>query len=363
MMQAGASWQTEGRRKVVRRARWSVICFIAASILFIAWMPRLSADPSRAIRAGMLADLVTEMPQGRQALVSSLHVLPFPTLLALPFAAFTRTHALALACLYAVAAAGAMAVSALASLLGRLRLKGAEPFAAVCMLAAAAAAAHFGWDDIFIAGAMLLIAVALECHPNRVVRALSGTFYGLAMLSHPFGAAAALVRLVLLLVVRVLRYRDRELAAVTWVCACQLVYVGLFYFFLCWIVMGHPFVACRKLVLPRTAMAAPPKMAPLTELISADFEGCAPVVSGLWGYLAGEPLGVHSGYRFLDFHPDKLPAWEERDIVLVVPSGNNPLAALSDLAVACPEGTFLEGALLLRETPDWQLWLVRRSGG
>jgi hypothetical protein len=70
-------------------------------------------------------------------------------------------------------------------------------------------------------------------------------------------------------------------------------------------------------------------------------------------------LAATDGYAFLDFHPAKLPVWETRSLVLVVPAPTHPLARFSDLRPDHPPGS--ARYLRLAQTPDWIFYLIDAS--
>ncbi len=342
------------------RVRWSALAFVALSLFFVLSRDALQS-PELTIRAGMLHDLVAELPRGRQALVSNLWLLPMPTLLGLPFAPFVRDGvSWGLAHLHGLALVAALGVGALVSLLRRGNVRGSAGLAAGLMAASAAAAACYGVADGYTAGVMLLVALAVARHARAAVRALSGTFVGVAMLTHVVGVAAAMVCVVGVGLVRVARRRDRELVAINWVRFCQIIYAGGVYLLLNWAIMGDPLHAMRHThgfrPLLRSATSAQ-----LEGLFSSPaLEGSAIVVSGAWGYLSEAFLQPTSGHHVFDFHPDKLPGWEKRDIVLVIPEPGSALYGLSDVRPGDP--VVRGNCLLLERAPAWRFYLLAREG-
>ena len=63
----------------------------------------------------------------------------------------------------------------------------------------------------------------------------------------------------------------------------------------------------------------------------------------------------------MDFHRDKIPSWDKRELLLVVPKDNNPLVSLCDIAPTLRRNpAAFSGYLLLTESPHWEYYLIVR---
>ncbi len=333
--------------------RSSVISFILLAVVLtcLPMTERFSVPVQ--IRAGALADFAAEFPIGMQALVSSCRFMPLPSLAALPFLPFLPPSAYGLAHLYGTALVMALNVLSLVGLLRRLRMSPIPAFvgalflqvAAVCLLAPQ------GYVDLLPCLALLATAVYLDIQPAAVRRALSGVFYGLALLTHLAGIAAAGVRVVAMLGAWAFRHRDAERNAVDLTRLGSVVYCAAVYCFLNWMIMNDPWYPVRHLRLNQPAFTTTHCLRSLERELDGPLADFVPVASGHWTYLIRPLLEKRQGRRFVDFHPDKLLLDDTTSAVLIVPRPGNPLLALAD-------GTAPEGALLLSETPEWRFCLI-----
>lgn len=347
---------------LTRYALLTAASFVAIStLLCLVYGARVDADFGLRLRAGILHDLVAELPIGRQGLVSSLWALPLPTLAALPFSIFTGPTSLFLAHLYGLALVLSFAAAPLASLLRRLRVRRSETVAVGLLCLPAAAGMGALWMDLAACVAVLVVAVHFDTHRNRTLASLSGTFYGIAALSHPLGMALAALRLGALVVTALAR-RDPACRAVSLVRGCQIAYAFLVYIFVCWMIMGDPLHSLARFSPLPAREPGSGAARDLALRLRGDYADFAPTVSGLWGYAIKGILAERAGHHFVDFHPARIPDWERRHILLVVPSRANPLHTLSDLDPRMTtRGEVLAGSLLLSETADWQFYLVARA--
>ena len=62
----------------------------------------------------------------------------------------------------------------------------------------------------------------------------------------------------------------------------------------------------------------------------------------------------------MDFHPDKLPPWEERTPLLIVPAQENPCAAICDIGDRFSSGArWSRDYLLLESDDEWRFYVAR----
>jgi hypothetical protein len=133
------------------------------------------------------------------------------------------------------------------------------------------------------------------------------------------------------------------------------------YLFLAWIIMDSALFPFQALNQDPPAKADPAQVTELERKLEGEFTGYAPVVSGLWGYLARDVLRKNGGHHFIDFWAEQIPAWEKRDILLVLPGSTNPWMALSGLSQKFPPGQVeAKGALLLSQSQTWRFFLLDR---
>ena len=306
------------------------------------------------IRASVLADFIAELPIGRQALISSFWLLPLPSFAALPFVPFLSTEGFGYACLYGTALVVALNTLPLAGLLQRIRLPhtGALPAALLLQTAGVLWLGSMGQHDLLVGIALLTTALFLEGESTLPSRALAGVFYGLALLTHPIGIAAALLRL-LVMAVRCgfLARENAEQHALDFTRMASIVYCTGVLFFLNWMIMSDPFFPTKHFRWSRPAVTINQAFDALERELSGPLISFMPVASGHWAYLAQPLLERHQGHGFIDFHPDKLHPGEIRSPLLILPQPGNPLDALADIRS-------VPGAVLLSQTPLWRFYLV-----
>ena len=310
------------------------------------------------IRAAVLADFLAGLPIGRQALVSSCRLLPLPSFAALPFTPFLPAHGYGYACRYGTALVVALNTLPLAGLLRRwprMPAWGALPAALLLQAAGAAWLGAAGAEDLLACLALLATARFLEGETAIARRALSGVFYGLALLTHPAGLAAAGLRLLAMAARHVGRRRaGAGQRAVDFTRLASVTYCAAILLFLNWMIMRDPFYPLRHAHrgIPREGEVAP-ALRELEQALDGPLAAFMPVASGHWSHLARPLLAARRGTGFIDFHPDKLHAGEPRSPLLIVPRADTPLFALADV-------TRVPGALLLTQTPRWRFYLVPR---
>jgi MFS family permease len=360
---AGTSERPDGAppRRPAHPARAIVIAFILLSLTLLLAARHAPDNPVSLMRAGGLADLVREMPIGRQSLVSSLYLMPLPTLIALPFIPFLGSAAFAYAYLYGLALLLAFATAALAALLKRISPDIPWPAAWIITIGAAYGMGASPAADLLACAALVIIALYFESARQPVLRALSGVFWGMALLTHPAGILAVALWLATALLQRLFGRRNPERNAVRWIQGLSILYAGAVYLFLNWMIMGDALYPLRDF----RPVARPFEMAGRSEALSRIFrekyEGYAPVVSGQWGYLVRPFLREEQGYHFMDFYPDKLPGWEERTPVLILPAPGNPCIALCDISdPASPASRRKLDYLFLGQASGWRFYLARR---
>ena len=341
--------------------RCVVLSFILFSaLLTLQHLATPQDDIALRIRAGVLDDVLAEEPRGRQGLVCSLRILPMPSLLAFPFLPMTSAGARAPAILYGIALAMAAAVPCLELLLRKLRVR-----APVALSVAALTALAFSSPDSVGSGyatavSMLLVAFTLDLQDAAVARAMSGTFYGMALLSHPLGVVAAAARMIAAFPDLTGR-RGNSSQGTASVMAVQIAYGLAVYLFLVNMVMGTPWYAMRNFSGNRLRGIPHGELKELESYLEEKADTFAPVVSGLWGYAATPTIIRATGHHAIDFHPARLPAWEKRDPLLIIPGTANPLRGYSDLDPEMAGDGHLKGTLALRLTPSWEFYLLRRD--
>ncbi|MFZ4397138.1 MAG: hypothetical protein ACOYOU_16105 [Kiritimatiellia bacterium] len=348
----------------------TAICFVLLTLVLV-WRHGMSSElpDTWLMRAGMLRDLAAELPIGRQALVCSPALMPLPGVAALPFLPFLPPAGYGYAYLYGLAALLAMAVVPLRSLLrqcGAERLSGAAPLLLALAAATLGATPH---SDLLACLAMLILALYFEGRDLAELRALAGVFWGLVLFAHVAGLALVALRMVVAGVCMARESRAlgpgragaTEAQAVRWIQGVSVAYLLIVYLFLNWMIMGavrYPVEAAARLCKLERTEAPSESLAAALKRLCPDR---TPVVSGHWGYLIQPLLQETKGYHFIDFHPAKLPAWDSRPLVLVVPAPGNPLARLCDQQ---PENPGLRPGrvsyLRLAQTPDWRFFLFEQ---
>ena len=352
-----ASWRAALRAY----AREFVPAFMLLSLLLV-WRQTQepAASPHELIRTGILRDLAAELPNGRQAAVSSVAFMPLTLLASLPFLPLLPPPAYGLAHLYGLALLLTLSVHPLGLALRRI---GGEPFRSAAVLLPAAAlvgidpARH---GDLMACLSMLTLALFFERRPLPEVRAMAGIFWGLTLFAHAAGLLLLSLRLLFALARRVRTAPGAEDAAVHWVQSVCAAYMILVYLFLNGMIMGNPLYPFRSPAFPALLADIPDHPASgLAEDLARHGGGAVPVVSGHWGYLIRPLLDASEGYHFFDFHPDKLPPDDRRDFVLVVPRHTNPLRALADGPAVHPFSPRRSSPhLLLAQSPDWAFYLI-----
>jgi hypothetical protein len=315
-----------------------------------------------AIRAGILQDLVAELPAGRQAFVSSPAFMPLPGVAALPFLPFLPPAGYGYAYLYGLALLLSIAAPALRRLLSEW---GAGAWQWVALVLLGGVAAWLGateYSDGLACLAMLILALYLESRPLVELRAVAGVFWGLALFAHAGGFPLVAARIVHGAASCVWRRWSAEDRAVAWIQGVCVAYVLVVYLFLNWMIMGSWLYPARAAVHLRAFTREQASLEPLAAALARTCPGRIPVVSGHWGYVVRPVLVGLRGYHFLDFHPAKVPAHESRPLVLVVPSARNPLARFCDIR---PDGPGWAAGpvryLRLAQTADWCFYLVDRD--
>jgi len=339
---------------------WSVLCFIVVSCL-LWWMHQAKAEPDLQwlVRSGILRDVIGESPLGRQALVSSLWVMPLPTLCALPFTVVLAPAAYGLAYLYGLAMIMSLATLPLASLLSRVRVPASKIVAVVLLAGSAYALGSTAYSDVLACLACLIMAVYFDRHKEPVLRALAGVFYGLALLAHVVGLAVALAKAISIMAAWLCARSNRERRGVCWIQFVGLSYVFCVYLFLNWMIMPSPLWPLAHFDWRVPQVCSQEAVEELAEALSRHYLASAPVVSGHWGYAIAPILSRFQGHHFVDFHRDRVPTWERRELVLVVPKKASPLASLSALAARMHRNpALISGYLPLSETPNWEFYLV-----
>lgn len=335
------------------------LSFIAFSlILWIVHPPIGQDDLQFIIRAGILRDLVAEDSIGRQALVSSLVVMPLPTLIALLFVPFLQPHAYGLAYLYGLALLLAFAVLPLGSLLRRIRLPAAHiaSLGVLAVLAATVGATSF--SDSLACLAFIIMALALDTDKRPALRGLAGACYGLALFSHVAGIAVALVRLLLLAVRQLMPGAKGERRAIAWIQASCIMYASLVYIFLVWMIMGSALYSLRRTNYDFRLLGR--KVNPqMLQSIATSYPESAMVVNGHWGYVVEDALAARGGYRFIHIHHGNVPRWDSRPIVLVVPARATVFSPFTERTA--PDFYSSLGYLLLRQDSSFSYYTSSRG--
>lgn len=323
-----AEWTGES----VRFVRYTSLCFIVLSLILglRQWVAVAPSD-RWVIHSAMLADLVAEMPIGRQALVSSLSAMPLPSLMALPFLPFLTPAAYGYAYLYGLALLLALAAIPLQAILRRAGVARAPVLAPLALAMAAFGLGATEWSDLLACLAMLILAVYFEIQEKPELRAMAGIFWALTFFAHLAGAVLVVGRLAAMILARIRRPGDREMRAIHWIQGVSIAYVFGVYVFLNWMIMGspvYPFVTSSWRFPQGGASAARQE---LCGILAKQYSDCRPVVSGLWGYTLQSLVFASDGYHFIDFKPGKLPPTETGSFVLVIPAAGNPFSGMSDM--------------------------------
>jgi hypothetical protein len=340
--------------------REASLCFVLLTLI-LAWRHGQTDDPSEPwlVRSGMLQDLVAERPLGRQALVCSPAFMPLAGVAALPFLPFLPPAGYGYAYLYGLA--GLLSLAALPlRLLLRQWGAGRLQWAAILLLALTTAAlGPTGYSDLLAGLAMAILAIYFEHRERAELRALAGVFWGLVLFSHVAGMGLVALRVAIAALAGWQRRWNAEDLAVCWIQTVSASYVLVVYLFLNWMIMGSWLYPLRTASWPWPSDHRRALSASLAEALAGTCPGRTPVVSGHWGYVIQPWLTATDGYHFIDFHPAKLPPWESRPLVLVVPAPGNPLARLGDLRPDDPARQPTAGAYLrLAQTPEWIFYLV-----
>ncbi len=381
----------------LRFVRHASLCFILFSLVLI-FKQGLSGGTTDIwlIRSGILRDMTAELPLGRQALVSSLAVMPLPSLAALPFVPFLQPAAFGYAYLYGLALLLALAALPLRNVLNHCFARAwiGEVAPGVLALAAFLLGAT-EWSDLLALLALLILAIYLETRTSPEVRALAGVFWALVLLSHVVGLVLVSVRLVWMgsgrksfvagfvasfvdkvnekvndkvndkvydkvndKVHQTRQTGDAGRHAVNWIQATSIFYGLIVYLFLNGMIMGapgYPFFSAPWWRLSGGETAVCKQQ--LARLLTTRYSDCRPVVSGVWGYAILPLLEATEGWHVADYDAGKLPPDETGAMVLVIPSGRNPFARFSDrrpdaATAALPICETLPGWTFVRIEPD-----------
>ena len=342
--------------KLLHFVAHTTLCFILFSLV-LAFRHGLAGGASDlwSIHTGLLQDLTAELPIGRQALVSSLAVMPLGSLAALPFLPFLKPAAYGFAYLYGLAALLALSALPLRGVLRHFGLARVSAAAPALLALAAFLLGSTGWTDLLPCLAMLIVAVYFETRDLAELRALAGVFWALALFAHLAGLCLVAGLWAWRLVGRFKVSLKPETRAVRWIQGASILYGFGVYLFLNWMIMGspvYPFASAPWWRLPAGKTA--PYREQLTRILAREYSDCRPVVSGLWGYTVQPLLEATEGYHVADFHPGKLPSDEPAGLVLVMPVGRNPLAPLSDMTPdrIRPDDAYASPPVIVT-TPDW----------
>lgn len=344
-----------GRRPAGGNTFWLAgMSFVIFSIL-LWFLHRMApeSDIQYLLRSGILLDFINEESIGRQGLVSSLVVMPLPTLLALPFVPFLREEAYGLAYLYGLALACAWAVPALAVLLARLRVRAAGALSVILLGCLIAILGNTSAGDILVAISLVIVALALETSRRPMARSLAGFFYGMAVFAHFLGFAVAVTRLLANLVARFAARPAKETRGIMLIQNSGIVYGIAVFVFLTQIIMSnpvYPFIYSRAHLLGANTA----DISTVLMDVSRSYPKHALVVSGLWGYLAKPEIQSRSGYHFINVHRGVFQRWEKRPPLLAVPKPENPFFHLADRDL--PRIAKDMGWLLLSETRYWRFY-------
>jgi len=354
------SWRTAFNAYI----REYVLCFVLLSLILVWRHARIELPSAHwQIRTGMLQDLVAELPLGRQAAVSSLSFMPLTLIAALPFLPVLPPGAYGYAYLYGLAMLLVLVVHPLNVVLkeaGAARLRGAAILLPVIAAATLHPARH---GDLMACLSMFLLVVFFERRTLPEERALAGIFRGLTLFAHAAGLLLLVLHAALAALTRGRHARREEDKAVRWIQRACTVYMLVIFLFLNWMIMGNALYALQTHPLRRAAGMGIDRA---THQLEADLKrhglNGVPIVSGHWGYVIKPLLEARQGYHFIDFHPDKLPSSDNRDLVLVVPTRSNPLAVFADwrpYALLARQRT--PPYLLLGQSRDWAFYLIDRS--
>ena len=343
------------RDNVIRFARHTTLCFILFSLILTLGHERAARIPDLwHIHAGILRDVSAELPIGRQALVSSLAVLPLTNLAALPFLPWLNPPAFGFAYLYGLALLLALAAMPLAALLGRWGLGRVRPAAPLVLALAAWLLGSTEWSDGLACLAMLMVALYFETGELPEWRALSGVFWALVLFAHLAGWFLVVIRVSVVVINRVRGRCSREARAVQGIQGVSVLYGLGVYLFLNGMIMGtpaYPFGAASGRFSVRNTDASKRQLA---LILGRHYSDCRPVVSGLWGYAIQPLLAETEGYHVVDFHPRKLPPDETGSLVLVIPAPGNPFAPLNDLKpAAITMSSDFAAPPAFDSTPEW----------
>ncbi|MBA4387100.1 MAG: hypothetical protein C0404_03905 [Verrucomicrobia bacterium] len=342
-------------------ALWIAAAFVVFSLVlwFVHRGPQ-QEDLQFVVRAGILRDLVAEDSLGRQALVSSLVVMPMPTLVALLFVPFVSPHAYGLAYLYGLAMLLAFGILPLAALLRRMRIPASRAVSLVILSVLAATVGATSFSDALACIAFLLMALALDTDKRPMLRGLAGACYGFALFSHPAGIAISLLRLLFLARHSILPGSSGERRAVAWIQGSCIVYAALIYIFLVWMIMGSASYSVRQTNPDMRILLRRDNVQHILQGVAAAYPESAMVVNGHWGYLAEDVLNSRGGYRFIHIHHGNVPRWDSRPVVLVVPKKTNKLSVFAERTTP---GLYARlGYLLLREDADFSYYTTSREG-
>lgn len=345
----------ELKGKGVRFVSHTLLAFIAFSLILSLNHWRVERVPDLwTIHAGLLQDLAAEWPIGRQALVSSLAVMPLTSLAALPFLPMLQPAAYGFAYFYGLALLLALAVVPLRGLLGRWGFGRARAAAPLVLALAAALLGSTEWSDLLACLAMLILALYVESRGLPELRALAGVFWALVLFSHVAGLILVALRFGWAAVSRARWRAHPEARAVQAIQGISVLYGFGVYLFLNWMIMGsalYPRATASGRWPGRDTEACKTQLA---RLLARDYSDCRPVVSGLWGYAIQPLLNTTEGYHVVDFHPRKLPPDESGNLVLVIPAPGNPFAPLNDLTPGdIRSNPDYASQPVVESTPEW----------
>ena len=330
--------------KLLSFVSYTTICFILFSLLLsLTYFQADRPSDQLLIHVGLLQDLMSELPSGRQGLVCSLSVMPLSSLAALPFLPFLKPAAFGFAYLYGLAALLALSAMPLRRILGLTGLSRIEWATPLMLALIAFLLGRTEWIDLLACLPMLILAIYFETLELPELRALAGIFWALSIFAHPIGAFLFVIRLSRVLFKRLKGKCSAETSAVQWIQGVSILYAFGVYLFLNWMIMGssiYPFVNASWSFSSGNTIKHKKQ---LVEILARQYPDCRPVVSGLWGYAIQPALNSEDLYRFIDFHPVKLPSDELGDMVLVIPVDGNPFARLNDMKLnaACMDKKFI----------------------
>ncbi len=334
----------------------AIFSFILYSTIIV-FNESIKPSPYAQIHREILIDLVDEVPNGRQAMVNSLHIMPLPIVISMPFLLLFPPSQYNFAYLLSLAFIAAGGTATLTSIMRKNKTSSASFLSILIFTILCALTANTIYANLIVLFTMLIMAIRLETDKNKIVKSLAGIFYGLCFFSHALGALVVAIKLIAMLAVRIFYSVSEGKKAVQLIQTFSIIYILLIYLFLSSMIMKDPFYAIKNTSLIIQKQIDKKSINELNTILNEKYSDFTPMFSGQWGYL----LKMENGMYFMDFYPENIPDWQKNSTILILPTKDNPLICFSDISVRLnANGGNLQRFLLKEKTKDWLFYLINR---